>query len=688
MSYKHLIRIVYFSGYFINHKQIENELGIIGASEKEILCTGFERWGKNLFLKLNGLFSFVIYDEEKNQWICCRDRFGGKGLYYTIQNDGTPIFAGTIKELLKLKTHFPVFREEILEIYLSYSYIPDEKTLFEEIYKPLPGYYYCFEKGNVFKERYFTPCFQNEERTEEEWVDLISNTLDMIFDEKKKGGTALLSSGIDSSYICKRIIADDVYTVDYDDADYSEANIAKNFSQKIGARFHSLKITPEDYLSSLNETMKVLEQPTGDATSVVLYMICQKIKKDNRFCYSGEGIDEMFFGYYMNGVRSIPTEKTLCEAEYIGSTYALSEKIKKCILRNYKTTNKMAYVKEAYELSKNNDRLHQAAMIDLIVGMNGNLLPNIYSINGDLNLQLITPYLDNRLYDLALKIPSFLQNDEFLTKKIFRKVVNCILGSKIAMQPKRGFPVPIRLWIRRPDYVYKIKQRFTSDTAFRFFKREELIKLYDEMLSNPNDMESWRMIWCIYCFIIWYDEMINQYKSVQRWLVYDDRFNKEEMWRKENYPGCKWHYMKQSGCLVISLATLLVMNGLESNDENIFNPIIFCEKLKKSGLFDKNADLLLDKINEVCSLQYFEEVPWDIKLLNEAMKDGFLCLLCVPGVHDAYHFVVPTEIVGNDVRIIDSGWDYEYLSEFSCCYSILIFKKKGIDITKTWIDIR
>lgn len=673
-----MIQVVLFSGSLINRIQLQSDLGLENCSEKEILSAGFERWGTELFPRLNGLFSFVLFEESSGCYYCCRDRFGGKGLYYTFGADGTPLFSETVQGLLERKKLRPVFREELLEVYLSYSYIPGEETVFEGIRKPLPGYCYCFSDGTVTKERFWIPKFQRKESAPDEWEALLADTLDSVFSGTEKGGASLLSSGVDSSYLCKRLSVQDTYTAAYAEDSFSESEAAEAFSGKIGARHHSIEITPEVYLASVPGTMRALEQPTGDASAPVLYSVCKAIRPHTASCYSGEGIDELFLGYYLDTLREIPDGESLFDAGYIGSTSCLSEAEKERFLKHYTPSRKMEFTEEAYGLSAQEDRLSQAALVDLLVWFNGNLLPNIFGIGNATGLQLLTPYLDNRLLDLSTQIPSVLKNDAFQTKIIFRRAAGRLLEREDAARPKRGFPVPIRLWLRRPDYVRKLRQAFRSDTAFRFFNREELLACYDAMLSDPEDDTSWRAIWCIYCFLVWYDEMINPYASVLRWQVWDPQFNREEAWPGSEFPEATFHFMKESGCLVTSLATALRLHGIETEEEeDRFNPWIFTQELKQRKAFTPAADLNLHALQDLYPLQYVAEEPYSAERLAERMEQGEVCLLRVPGVHGVYHFVVPVRLADGDVEIIDSGWDYDRLSRFSKVFSILRFVRRS-----------
>ena len=456
---------------------------------------------------LNGPFSLVSHDAASGTWKFACDRFGAVPLFFALR-DGMPVFSDSIKDL-SAKYGLPlVFREDLLEVYLSFSYLPGEDTFFDGIKKALPGYLYEYHDGRLSKKRYFTPRYAfDETKTLEQWADELSDILDDICANEEKGVCALLSSGIDSNYLCTGLQAKKTFTVSYPEQASSEAPKAREHAVRLGSEHHEIRVTPELFFELAGDAMEALDQPSGDASAPVLLALAREISKTGHTCYSGEGIDEMFMGYYYRDLNALPEYLSLEEAEYLGCTQGFNETEKQRILKHYAGTKKMSYTKEAYTLSAGASRLDQAALVDMLVWMNGNLLPNIYALGASCGLRFKTPYLDNRLYELSLQMPASVKHSSELNKIVFRKAIEKTIGTENALQPKRGFPVPITAWLKRPESEIKVKAALSSDAAEKFFNTKRLLELYENFLNDTGNRYSWRPVWCLYSFIIWYERI-------------------------------------------------------------------------------------------------------------------------------------------------------------------------------------
>jgi len=509
-----MMQCVFFKGKINNKEELCRESGITAADEQMLLEVLSEQYGCRFFDKLNGLFAFVLYDSDNDLFFCVRDRFGGQVLYYSVLENGRPVFSGSILEILSEYSVPNVFREDMLEVYLSYSYIPGEDTMFSGIFKPLPGYCYTFRNGSVQKARYFTPQYRiDRSRSLEEWSDQLSLCLDDVFSDAESCDASLLSGGIDSNYLAVRTGVAHTFTAAYTESDFSEVSLARRISEDLKAKHTALHISPEAYLASVEDTMRVLEQPSGDASAEALLLACRSIGRDYDRCYSGEGVDELFMGYYLSDVLGAPENIDPIKAGYIGSTQVFMEEDKKRFLKGYTVSKKMDYTLEAYALSAGADLLNRAALVDMLVWLNGNLLVNVCRAGEESHVALITPYLDNRLYDLSLQIPSEYKEDRRLTKIVFRRAAEKYLNRDSAYRPKRGFPVPVRLWMRRPDYIRTLTAAFSSETASLFFNCDELNSAYRDYIEDETDVYSWRLLWCVYCFLVWYKQF---FSSIQK----------------------------------------------------------------------------------------------------------------------------------------------------------------------------
>ena len=80
----------------------------IGYSDTEVLLKAYIEYGTNILKKLNGIFSFAIWNDKKNELILARDHFGIKPLYYTIIDEEI-VFSSEIKAILS----FPHFDAKV-----------------------------------------------------------------------------------------------------------------------------------------------------------------------------------------------------------------------------------------------------------------------------------------------------------------------------------------------------------------------------------------------------------------------------------------------------------------------------------------------------------------------------------------------------------------------------------------------
>ena len=97
---------VVFNGEIYNHAALRKELISRGHifrtdhSDTEVLVHGYEEWGEDLPVRLNGMFAFAVYDKLRHRLFLARDRFGEKPLFY-LAKSGLFAFASELTGLLK-----------------------------------------------------------------------------------------------------------------------------------------------------------------------------------------------------------------------------------------------------------------------------------------------------------------------------------------------------------------------------------------------------------------------------------------------------------------------------------------------------------------------------------------------------------------------------------------------------------
>ncbi|KXK26096.1 MAG: Asparagine synthetase (glutamine-hydrolyzing) 1 [candidate division WS6 bacterium OLB20] len=118
-------RCIFFNGEIYNYQELWKDLQAKGYrfstdhSDTETILLGFEAWGKDVLLRLRGMFAFVIYDTRTNQLFIARDRLGIKPLYYT-HHEGVFYFASELKQLSSLQGFKRTLDPAAASAYLHY----------------------------------------------------------------------------------------------------------------------------------------------------------------------------------------------------------------------------------------------------------------------------------------------------------------------------------------------------------------------------------------------------------------------------------------------------------------------------------------------------------------------------------------------------------------------------------------
>jgi asparagine synthase (glutamine-hydrolysing) len=152
--------VIVYNGEIYNHLDLRNELSNKywnGSSDTETLLQCFEEWELDkTLIKIVGMFSFALWDGKLRCLTLCRDRMGEKPLYFGWQGTGYNSAFLFGSELKALTVH-PQFRQEInrdaIALQLRHNYIPAPYSIYNDIYKLLPGHYLQLNE-NDFKKKF------------------------------------------------------------------------------------------------------------------------------------------------------------------------------------------------------------------------------------------------------------------------------------------------------------------------------------------------------------------------------------------------------------------------------------------------------------------------------------------------------------------------------------------------------
>ena len=555
--------VIVFNGEIYNYKQIREGLVRAGhrfatQSDTEVLVHGYEEYGSDILGKLRGMFSFVIWDRNKQELFGARDFFGIKPLYYADMN-GSFMFGSEIKSFLEHPDFKKELNETALENYLTFQYSPTNETFFKNVYKLPPAHFFIKDKTGFRCQRYWKVEFEADEKPElDEWVNRISDTMHDSVEAHKVSDVevgSFLSSGVDSSYVAAIAGVDKTFTVGFGtDERYNEIGWAKEFSKAIGKENTSKVITPEEYWGILPKIQYHMDEPLADPSAVALYFVCNIASEKLKVVLSGEGADEIFGGYNVYsepggtvydrvpmGIRKqigklcskLPARRGLnffirkgktVEERFIGNAYMFTPAERKALLKiKTDAPHPMKLTAPFYSEVAGKDDVTKMQYLDLHMWMAGDILLKADRMSMANSLELRVPFLDREVMALAQKIPTRYrvtrkehtdEKTKYITKYAMRKAAKKDTPpqtAKTAAKKKLGFPVPIRVWLREEKYYSVVKEKFTSETAEKYFNTELLVKLLDDHKNQIRDNS--RKIWTVFSFLIWYDVFFLQTKE-------------------------------------------------------------------------------------------------------------------------------------------------------------------------------
>lgn len=539
--------VIVYNGEVYNFMELRDELIAKGhvfrtRCDTEVIIHGYEEWGEKIAEKLRGMFAFVIWDKKTNVLYGARDPFGIKPFYYTKVKSGL-LFGSEIKSFLEHPEFKPDVNENALRPYLTFQYSSLEETFFKGVYKLPPAHYFTFRSGKMEITRYFDFDFTKKTSLSyDECADMIDSRIHESvaahrISDVKVG--SFLSGGVDSSYITATLMPNDTFSVGFNYEKFDETSEAKELSERLGVQNFLKHITADECFDAFPTIQYHMDEPQSNPSSVPLYFLSKLAAEHVTVVLSGEGADEIYAGYewydetplmrkykkipaflrrgaagishhlpYFKGHDFIIKGSGMPEDYFIGQALVFPENEACDILRGKYKNGPSAHdvTKPIYDKVKGLTELEKKQYLDLNLWLPGDILLKADKMSMAHSLELRVPYLDKVVMQEAQTLPSSYKIDGHDTKAVLRTAANKTLPDEWAHRPKKGFPVPIRTWLREDKYYNIVKKSFNSDRASEYFDGDKLLRLLEEHKSGAANNQ--RKIWTAYTFLTWHEQFI------------------------------------------------------------------------------------------------------------------------------------------------------------------------------------
>ena len=493
---------VVFNGEIYNHNDLGRQLQARGHQYKsrcdtETIIHAYEEFGERAPEHLHGMFAFAIWDAPKRRLLLARDRLGIKPLY--VSCSGTELLFGSeIKAILAALSSTPPIDESGLPAYLSTGFVSGEQTLFRGIARLRPGHTLSWSLADGVQQRRYWQLPAPAERPPRSFAAEAASLRTRLTGAVERHLMSdvplgvFLSGGIDSSAIAAiaaRLSPPGLRTfaVGFDDPRANELAYAKQVADAIGSRHHEVVVTPEQFFDALPRLIWHEDEPIAFPSSVPLYFLSRLAGEHVKVVLTGEGADELFLGYnryrvthwnarlgrpywslvpgvvrrqIRQAVRRAPGSigrigrRTFLGLDaglrhlYLDNFAVVREAEQQVLLRRRELLNGDVYASALNRLDGNgSDLLDRMGRLDLDTYLQ-ELLMKQDQMSMAASIESRVPFLDDRLVEHVVALPSAFKVRGWQTKAILRAAVADLVPAAIIARRKMGFPVPIGSWLK------------------------------------------------------------------------------------------------------------------------------------------------------------------------------------------------------------------------------------------------
>jgi asparagine synthase (glutamine-hydrolysing) len=527
---------VVFNGEIYNHADLRTELERRGHrfasnhSDTEVLVHGWEEWGEDLPIKLNGMFAFAILDRTHRKMFLARDRFGEKPLYYSIRSG----FLAFASELSALALHPAVSRSinpRALQKYFAYGYIPAPNSILQGCAK-LPGG--CWLKFDLTSGKHRTSSYwrfslePDESLTDEDEPALVEECRSLLVQACRRRlmsdvpiGT-FLSGGLDSAIVLSSLARSrsaaelSSFTIGFEEPSFDESKFASVVAAHIGSKHHEKRLSLDEARKLIPKVLGQLDEPLADASLIPTYLLSAFAREHVTVALTGDGGDELFAGYdpfaalgpaarYRQFVPGLVHRGLRRASELLPisiSNMSFDFKVRRALLGlSYAPAIQLPVwmspldpkdAKEVFEAPIPVEEVYEEAMaiwnrdpqLDAVdrslelftrLYLQDDILMKVDRAAMMCSLETRAVFLDNDLVEFCRRLPNRFKIRNGERKYLLKKVAHGMLPSSIVNRKKKGFGIPLAKWLRQmavpPSFDVDGMRREFADSAFEAHRK-------------------------------------------------------------------------------------------------------------------------------------------------------------------------------------------------------------------------
>jgi asparagine synthase (glutamine-hydrolysing) len=547
-------RVLVYNGEIYNfhelRRELESDCRFQSHTDGEVILHGYRRWGlPGLLNRLDGMFAFALWDEDRRMLFAARDRAGKKPFFFRHQGRSLH-FASTLNALLDLLPGTPALDPRAVDAFLVYQSVPAPMSIFKGVSQLLPAHSLVFssDTGACAIERYWDVSYATKTRESES--EVLEHVESLARDAVRKRLESdvpvgvFLSGGVDSSLIAGLAAREsskpiEAITLGFDEPEFDERSYARTATERLGMTLHEETLRPA-LVADLPAIVWHYGQPLADVSIVPSHYLAQAARRFMTVALNGDGGDELFGGYarpmlarvaapyrrwmpqsvrsavaralegHDTGALRRPALLARAGGGSAGESFTYDRAFRRIRAEAYPESF-LASLGDEHPDSLYRDVWDRADGIDdtdrSLYGDFSTYLPDQLLVKADRasmahSLEARSPLLDRALIEYAATIPTSIRLKHFQTKYVLKKLAERYVPRSVLYRRKKGFVMPASRWLRGELSPY-VRAALDSRTFFdRGWVRPEFVRrILAEHFTGKRDWGE--QLWTLLVLEVW-----------------------------------------------------------------------------------------------------------------------------------------------------------------------------------------
>ena len=543
--------LIAFIGLFPNGSS-----ALTGEKEYQLsLINNYKEKGEHFLTQINGGFSLVLIDQEKQKIILAIDPIGQKSLYYAQTRNGL-IFGSTADSLIQHPEVGNQISEQSIYDYVYFHQCPSPNTIYSKVNKLEGGQMLTYQAGKITLKQYWMPEFKEklsgtlEQASKELQERLIQVVKKEVLTEQSTG--AFLSGGLDSSSVAGALSSvypgkAKTFTIGFPVEGYDEINYSRIASKHFKTQPHEYYLTPEDAVAAIPKIAEHYDEPFGNSSALPTYY-CAKLAKENGISrlLAGDGGDEIFAGNerYANQLlfesylkvpalmrsgfeaiyNRLPQPLLKQNLFYKGKRYIdqantpLPDRLQDYNFLHRHSTDEiftdgfaekvntilpLQALRECYNRPEQASALNRMLYMDWKTTLHDNDLVKVNKMCEMAGVEVVYPLLDMSIINLSCQIPSTEKLKNRQLRWFYKKAMHDFLPEEIINKSKHGFGLPFGIWLKDYQPLKELAYDSLHDLKKRPYFRAEFIDNAIEMHQGTHASYYGELIWVLMMLEQW-----------------------------------------------------------------------------------------------------------------------------------------------------------------------------------------